>query len=91
MMCDPLKEFLGSSVQCSVVFEDEVDVFPDSIPRVLLVKGLPRDIPHPSLRMCLETLFRNAGQHEVTACFIEGAEAYVKFANPAGTQMLNDQ
>ena len=85
VMLDPLKDFLNSPVQCSSVSEDEVDVFPNSIPRVLLMKGLPEKIPHTSLRMCLETLFKNAGQHEVTMCVIEGAEAYIKFASPAGT------
>ena len=84
VMCDPLRKFLGSPVVCSVVDKDEVDVFPDSIPRVLLMKGLPDAMENTILKHCLQTQFKNAG-HEVLDCVIEGTMAYIKFSDSAGT------
>ena len=86
MMCDPVREFLESPVDCSVVDKDEVDVFPDSIPRVLLIKGLPDHMDNTLLRQCLQTQFKNAG-HEVFDCVIEGTMAYIKFSDSAGTEI----
>ena len=83
MMCDPVREFLGSPIDCKVVDEDEVDVFPDSIPRILLVKGLPNATNNTTLRQCLQVQFKNAG-HEVLDCVIEGTMAYIKFSDSTG-------
>ena len=85
VMCDPVKEFLGSPVDCSVAKEEDVDVFPDSVPKVLLVKGLPVGFDSQTLEDCLRLQFKNAGHPDVSACIIENSEAYVKFENPAGT------
>ena len=84
MMCDPLREFLGSLVDCSIVDKDEVDVFPDSIPRVLLMKALPDDMDSILLRQCLQEQLKNAG-HEVLNCVIVETMAYIKFSDSAGT------
>ena len=84
VMRDPLREFLGSPVVCSVVDKDEVDVFPDSIPRVLLMKELPDDMDNTILKHCLQAQFKNAGL-EVLDCVIEGTMAYIKFSDSAGT------
>ena len=84
VMCDPMREFLGSPVDCSIVDKDEVDVFPDSIPRVLLIKALPDDMDSTTLKQCLQEQLKNAG-YEVLVCVIEGTMAYIKFSDSAGT------
>ena len=83
MMCDPLREFLGSPVDCSIVDKDEVDMFLDSIPRVLLMKGLPENVDSTLLKYFLQAQFKNAG-HEVLDCVIDGTMAYIKFSDSIG-------
>lgn len=84
MKCPP-ENFLGAAIECQAVNELELDVFPGSSPRVLMIRNLPMDmLGQEVLQQSLEMMFKHAGGHEIREMKIVDGDAYIQFTSPGG-------